>query len=493
MKTQTPPDYASNLSINCGTLTRRQMIVGGAIGLAALAVPLPLLDFFPGSAPNAAMAANQNVADGIYAFRYFYANNYSLHITAANPNPIDVVLYSSLNLVNQYWVVKYDADCGGYRISPVCGHTPGMVLTATAKANQAVRTAKDTGASNQRWTFTQNTDSSWSILNMADPTLCVNNCKNRLQNSNNIILYSHEKSGDQPRAWKLDCLAPAVDTNVHYIEDINQLYSTKTKISNIRPSYGEILDMPNDGWSITYSDAGNPIRFTAANQLTSPTTFSFLFKDALDINDTAADVQVDLTILSQSTTASHRVYFELGYAYSYKCNGEFMDGITVVKADKYTVKYTAYSHETGERISLKGAWFTVFSLTGSQCGDPSKEYDYYQQNGKVPDCGYEGVVYLQEKGTVEAYAIKDNYLCNFIDGVWFGREYPAKETDFPGAAGSETNAVAFVCADDALTLQHFVMDWHANAWHLSSWFFPMFCPLGITAPGDPVKTATITG
>ena len=495
MSTQsTSPRNSTNELAKGGIVSRRDVLKGALVGagaLAAMAMPTPLMELLPGSAPKKALASNQNVADGIYAFRYFYDSGYSLDLPNSNPDPVNIGLYYSHNCPAAYFVVVYDSDCGGYRISPVCGHTPGMVLTATAGSGNDVRTAKDQALSTQRWTFKQNSNGSWSILSMADPTLCVNLWTGYPTLNGAIKLYSYENSGNA-RAWTLDQLAPSVKTNLHYVEDLTKLYTTQTKISNARENHAKILSMPSSGWSVKYSDSGNPLQLNAANYLSSPAEFSFMYEDCLDINGKAADIQVDLTVLSQSLNHDQRVMVQLGFAWKGILTGDLFDGIDMNRTNKWTVKYTAYDHETGGQISLKGAWLNIFSLSGAHCGDPSNGCNYMKKYGTDSITPHEGAVYLQKTGTAEAYIMKNNDLCNFCDGVYFGRGHMDDEIDNVGIAGSETQSVAFVCMDDAPTFQHFVMDYAIDGSHMNAWFFPMFCPLGIIDPGAPTKSAKIT-
>ena len=460
----------------------------GAGALAALALPTPLMELLPGSAPKKALASNQNISDGIYAFRYFSDKGYSLDLPDMNPNPVSTVVYTSHNSANQYWVVAYDSDCDGYRISPVCGHTPGMVLTATAGSGNDVRTAKDQALSTQRWMFKQNSNGAWIILSMADPTLAVNLWTGIPSKGGSVKMY--RDNGRAANDWALDCLAPSVKTNLNYVGDLNKVYPVQTKISSGQKSNIQILEMPSSGWSVEYSAAGNPKQLNASDYLSSPAKFSFMYDSALVINDELADIQVAVTIPTQSLNSENRVKIYLGWRTQ---QGSLFEGICVENADKWTVAYSAFDHESGEKISLKGAWMTVFSISGASCGDPSNAYAYTREYGFRPNYPHEGVAYLQQTGTVEAYVMQDNRLCYFCDGVWFGRDPTPLSMDYIGSPESEYNSVALLCADDSPTFQHFCMGYNNTGSNMRAWFFPMFSPLGITEPDAPEKSAKLTG
>ena len=491
MSTQnTSPRTSTNELAKGGIVSRRDVLKGALVGagaLAALALPTPLLDIVPGTKPKEAMAATQNVADGIYAFRWFSDKSFSLDLPNARITPETMVLHASHQGVNQLYVVTFDQKCGGYRIAPLPGHTPGMVLTATANSGETVRTASDASALNQRWTFKQNSNGSWSILSMANPELCIANGQDYPINEEYIFLHKLSTSSIRG-AWLPYLLAPAVSTSTHYISDINKLYSSNIKISNLRDNHAEILSMPS-GWSVEYSEAGHPILFTAGSYLSSPAKLSFKFENALDINGTAADFIVDYTILNQSYHSYDRVTLQLGY---YSITGNLFDGVYITKSDKWTVKYSAYSHETGEQISLKGAWIGLCSISGSECGDPCNTRQYDDSHTNPSESCHEGVVYLQETGAAETYLVNNNELCNFVEGIYFGRTPTSTESDQPGAAGSETHAIAYMIGDDAPTFHQFCISYRSNGSDLRAWLYPTFSPLGISYPGAPEKSAKIT-
>lgn len=89
MSTHRTPRYTANELAKGGIVSRRDVLKGALMGcgaLAAMAVPMPFTRFFPAVAPREAMGANNNVADGIYLFRYNAAKEWSLGIRGGVSN-----------------------------------------------------------------------------------------------------------------------------------------------------------------------------------------------------------------------------------------------------------------------------------------------------------------------------------------------------------------------------------------------------------------------
>ena len=494
MSTQnTSPRNSTNELAKGGIVSRRDLLKGALVGagaLAALALPTPLLDIVPGTKPKEAMAATQNVADGIYAFRYYADSNWSLDLLDANPNPINIILHPTNNTIAQYWVVTYDSSSSAYRISPLPGFTPGMVLTATAQKNQVVKTRVDAGEARQRWVFKQNPNGSWSICNKGNTSLCVNLANDTRVNTATIQLYTYS-STDIASQWGLSLLTPAVKTNLHYVKDVNQLYTSDFTLSNARENHPEVLSKPSTGWTMSKDSGGYPDKFTYNGVVSSEQAFSFMYRNVADLKGRAVDIQVDLKILAGDHGGSSSSWPNTLVDLSWQSGASggngvkgFFAGICVLRSSRYTLTYTVYDHKTGEKISLKGAWMTAGSLNGTSYGDPC---NYYSYTSACSSDTHEGFTYESSSGTVEAYVMKDNGLCNFCEGSWFGRGII--EEDWIGGSDMPRKSVAVVCNDDSPTFRFYNT---ALTSQCGLWSFPLLMPLGILNPGAPSKSAKIT-
>ena len=486
MSTQSaPPRNIANELAKGGIVSRRGVLKGALVGagaLAAMSLPTPLLDLVPGAKPKEAMAVTQNVADGIYAIRYKANTAWALDVLGGNPGKVDALLSKSNWTPAQLWIVVYDEAAESYKVIPMVGYTAGMVLTATAEKYQAVKMRKDTKANNQRWVFKQNPNGSWSICNKGNTSLCVNLLNDNRSEGATIDLYTYSSS-DTADQWALDLLVPAVETNLHYLDDVNQLYSSDFTLSNVRENHPEVLSMPSSGWTMSKDSGGYPDKFTHDGIITKDQAFSFVYRDVADLKERAIDVRVDVNVLvPTSCTFSGTTFVDLSWS---SLKGLF-GGINVGLSNKWTTTYTVYDHETGEQISLKGAYLTMSSLNGPSYGEPG---NFYGWTG-VYDSAHEGAAYLQKaEGAVDAYIMKNNTLCNFCEGTYFGNGLIPN--DELGGADSEKAAVMVLCKDDSPTIQYFGSIFYYEE-YLSQWTYPLFAPLGILNPSSPSKSVEIT-
>ena len=95
------------------------MLKGALMGcgaLAAMAVPTPLTRFFPAAAPREAMGTNNNVADGIYLFRYNAAKEWSHGIRGGVSNWTPISLNATTGSIVQCCAVTYDSSSDAYTI-----------------------------------------------------------------------------------------------------------------------------------------------------------------------------------------------------------------------------------------------------------------------------------------------------------------------------------------------------------------------------------------
>lgn len=88
----------------------------GCGALAAMAVPMPFTRFFPAVAPREAMGVNNNVADGIYLFRYNAAKEWSPGIRGGVSNWTPISLNATTGSIAQCCADTYDSSSDAYTI-----------------------------------------------------------------------------------------------------------------------------------------------------------------------------------------------------------------------------------------------------------------------------------------------------------------------------------------------------------------------------------------
>ena len=491
----TPPRNNTGKLAKGGIVSRRDVLKGALVGagaLAALAVPTPLLDLMPGAKPREAMAAAQNVADGIYAFRYHAQRERSLDVPYGVNSAVDVLSAISNNSHAQYWVVTYDSSFGAYKITPICGQDGGFVLTATASLDETLKIRVDQKASNQRWTFTKNSNGSWAIRNKANSTLCVNLYYDKRDDGARTQIHTYASS-DIASQWDMDCLITAIEDTVE-IADNTAVYEPTFELKNVRDNEPQLLSTLPSGWTATYTSGKNlnTIYYKSVYRSTTPMSFKIVYPNCADVAGQAVDIQVDIKVIGGDMNPyGHGNYQKtwIDFNWEAKARSGLLGGIAVLRSPGFDCKYTVVNRSTGKTVSLKGALITVGSLNGI-CR-PSETHTVDQTTDLLDDgCTWEGVSYRAGSTPVKSYRVKDHHLMRPCSGYTIG-VYEEDIKDYPGGENYEKVAVCYQIADDTptLSLRNMALTGgHAN----SQWFFPMFCGFGIMDPGAPSKSAKIT-
>ena len=451
-------------------------------------------------APSKAHAA-QNVADGVYAFRYNADSSYSLDVPYAVNTPVGMVVNASNSSTAQYWQVKYDKAKDAYKVTPVCALKADMTLTAKSAAKNAkVATQKDKSANTQRWVFKKNPNGSWSMCSKANQSLCVNLANDDRSAGAYIQMYTYSNT-DIASQWKMSKIEGASAESVTNLKDADTVFSHSTfMLENARANYPEVLSKPS-GWTVSNKN-GHPDTIAYDKGVyrgSGSQDFKIMYRDVADVAGRPIDVQVDLSVKPDRNDKKYDrvtddgnfaanetvVHFNWsttdkgGHLSSGTKSSGFFNGICVSHTTDYDVTYTVYDHETGNRISLEGAYITVGSLNG-------------WPEGEQGTARYEGVKYNSSQAMVKSYVMADNYLTLYSDGFWNGNtglDDGAWE-DTIGGRNSEKAAVSYLIQDES---PRFSFHSTANVTCGAQWEYPLFMPLGVIAPNDPVKEVVING
>ena len=102
--------------------------------------------------------------------------------------------------------------------------------------------------------------------------------------------------------------------------------------------------------------------------------------------------------------------------------------------------------------------------------------------------------YNSSKPNVKSYVMQDNFLTLHADGYWVGNMYQGDNyenyEDKIGGKNSEKVAVSYLIQDAS---PRFSFHNTANSECSAQWEFPLFMPLGVIAPNDPIKEVVING
>lgn len=496
MKMLTPPPSQRSEQLAKGSIVSRRDVLKGALvgagALAAMSLPTPLMELVPDAGPKKALAATQNVADGIYAFRYHAQRERSLDVPRGVNSAVDVLSAESNNSHAQYWVVTYDSSFGAYKIMPICGQDGNFVLTADNSYEATLKVRVDQKASNQRWLFTKNSNGSWAIKIKSNTSLCVNlQLDNRADGARTqIFTYS---SSDTASQWDMDCLITAIKDTVE-TADITKVYEPTFELKNVRDNEPQLLSTLPSGWKATYTSGKNldTIYYSTVYRSTTPQSFKIVYPDCADVAGQAVDIQVDITVIGGDMNIRGWDIYQktwIDFNWEAKARSGLLGGICVLRSPGFDCKYTVVNRSTGKTVSLKGALMTVGSLNGI-CR-PSEAYTTSITTDLLDEgCTWEGVSYRAGSTPVKSYRVADHHLMRPCSGYTIG-VYEEDIKDFPGGANYEKVAVCYQIADDTptLSLRNMALTGgHAN----SQWFFPMFCGFGIMNPGAPNKSAKIT-
>ena len=470
-----------------------------ATGLAAffLALAISAMCFAPSQAH-----ATQNVDDGVYAFRYNAATSWSLDVPDASYNSVNVNIYRSNSSTAQYMQVKYDSVKDAYKITPICALDKNMVLSGNGNVskNTLVNTQSDSSRDDQRWVFRQNPNGSWSICNKENQSVCVNLANDDRKEFAPVQLYTYA-SDDIASQWKMSKVEGASVESITKLVDANTVFKHSTfMLENARNSEPEILSMPS-GWSKTYKE-GHLVSLNCNNGVyrgAGDQNFKIMYRNVADVAGEPIDVQVDLAVKPNSNDSKYD-YQNDGNTGNFIVNrtdvnfkwddnviaatGDiygFFAGICCTHCTDYDITYTVYSHDTGKQISLEGAYITVGSLNGNP---------FYGDGTKAR---YEGVKYNSSKPNVKSYVMQDNFLTLHADGYWVGNMYQGDNyenyEDKIGGKNSEKVAVSYLIQDAS---PRFSFHNTANSECSAQWEFPLFMPLGVIAPNDPIKEVVIS-
>ena len=461
----------------------------GAGALAALAVPTPLTRFFPAVAPREALGANNNVADGIYLFRYNAAKGWSLDVPSAVATNTDIKLGSTNGSISQCCAVTYDSSTDAYRIAPLCGITANMVLTTH---NAVVNMRADQNANNQRWLFVKNSNGSYSIKIKSNTSLCVNLAYDNRSANATIQLFTYSSS-DIASQWQLICFVPAQTQTTKKLTSTATVFNSSFLLENVRTNYPTIVSKPS-GWTVE-NKSGHPYRIKYNNgsvyRGSGAQSIVVKYSNVGDVNGVAVDFQAKIdvypdynkSIFDDNYTDSSSnwpkgtcvcLQWNTGESGAKKAWGLFA-GICVTSCSYYNVTYTCYNHSTGAQISLSGAYMTLSSLGGGDLPYKSRTL-------------YETVSYMSSSSGVTASYISGAWLKNPVPGVWMGANSGDSE-DTIGGNKSEYAAVSYLIKDAAPTFRFVPF---ATGTRNGQWFFPTFTPLGILNLGAPEKSAKIT-
>ena len=277
----------------------------------------------------------------------------------------------------------------------------------------------------------------------------------------------------------------ASDENTTTITDKGKLFDTSVYITDTQPGTITWENIP-DGWETTSVTYYNYYYRTSKKGIVYTDGSYYSGFDAKPV------ARIDKCCKVNGKWASIRLTFSNISAYGVNTlqtnascpdkttgtsicfeNDNIWSGLWIFSIDTFDMNIEFFYTDTGETISLEGAWYTASSLNGGVSGSSD------------PNLG-ESCKYLTDK-TIDSYTIDGTGLVQFSDGTWMGgTDMPqTSEWDVIGNENFPIGSVAFNLKDEKPTFRI-----GTSARHRMGYIFNL-SPLTIATPPNPTKNVLI--
>ena len=459
----------------------------GAGALAALALPTPLLDIMPSAGPKKALASNQNIKDGIYAFRYFPDSGWSLDVPDARNYSTDVNLTWSNNSRAQYCIVSYEVSTDSYKIMPMCDFDTNLVLSIsgnTAKSGAVINTQEDKARKDQRWVFKNGLNGSYHICSKSNPSYCIDHTWATIEPQDPLCLSTYS-SRDASTCWKAECFIEAIDSDVKTV-GLDTIYPGTCYIEKIRDCSPKLETSLTSGWTATYDSSGGLDSLSYKGVYGAGSVdFTVSYEDCADINGRPVDLRLFVSLLGndvgQSTTDITKTTLSFNWQDRTAAPG-ILQGLSTTRCSGFDLTYKFIDHETREPVSLKGSQITFGSISGaSELSSPIRDFPVW-----------DGVSYRATSTPVKTESYTEHRLCEPCPGFMIGCNSDFE--NFIGGKDYEKQCVSYQIVNDTpmFSFRFIAGNGPGNPAWLAGSMFPIFTGLGIEKPPAPKKSAKIT-
>ena len=445
--------------------------IGGLALLACIAAALIGLVCSPRAA-HAAVGDYGTLEDGTYTVTARLSAWMNWDVTdGSTSNNAKIQSYRHNGTAAQVWKITTDSD--GY--STIINVKSGKALDVpdgTVADGKQLQQYTPNGTKAQKWKIIERSDA-YKIVSAIDETYAIDLDSGSVSDHAAIQIWK-DGNADNER-WHIDKVA---DQTTTVLPDQTKLFDSSVYITDTQAGTYTWEKVP-DGWEVVETDnspyAGD-IRIKAL-QYKSGNYAGGNAEAVLRIDKCG---KVEGKWLSLRLTFSNMAGSGLSNTWiKIKDNNIWSGGIGTFSLAQVDLKVEAFETESGEAISLKGAYFTAASLN---------------YHCKVQP---EGVRYLTDE-SFKSYLLKGHGLGVYADGSWQGTERlgdadygPSGEIDWEDCVGGNNfilSGIGLCIADDAPVFRLYLT---AN-WPWSKFIFNL-SPLTIATPEGPTKSATITG
>ena len=471
MNTHTPRKWSSRL----GT--------GGLALLACIAVALCGLIGSPRAA-HAAVGDYGTLEDGTYSVSPILSSSMNWDVVAASTsNGAKIHSYHHHGAAQQCWKITTDSD--GY--STIINVNSGKALdvdNGTVADDKQLQQWEPNGSKAQKWKIIE-VEGGYKIASAVNESYVIDLYCGSTVDGTAIQLY-HDLNNN-PQTWTFTKVS---NENNTVVTDKGKLFDTSVYVTDAQPGTITWEKIPS-GWSnqaATYIAGStkhviNAAVYTGGSRYTGGSATPVVRVDkCCKVNGKWASIR--LTFSNISSTGFNYYSKDGGYGASDGdpssqtiigfSSDNIWEGFWFFSIDYADVNIELFYTDSGETISLDGAWMTANSLNANWFDTSA-----LGENAK----------YLTDK-TISSYTVEGTGVEQRADGTWFGGR-KLWEYDNWEKIGTEqylVASVAFKLQDDKPTFRFgTIRELHRGAFNIN------FAPLTIATPPSPTKSATITG
>ena len=428
--------------------------------------------------PRAAHAAVGDVGmleDGTYTVSSKLSSWMHMEVAGGSTsNEAKVQSYHHNGTGAQVW--KITTDSNGY--STIINVNSGKALDVPdgkVASEKQLQQYTPNGTKAQKWKIIERSDGCFKIVSALDESYVIDQANGWINDGNAVQLF---KSNDTyAQRWHIDKVA---DQTTTVLPDQTKLFDTSVYVTDTQAGTYTWESVP-DGWEVR--EASNVVDTQDEAATAALRTKKLQYKDGYYPGGTAvAALRVDKCCKINGKWASIRLTFsniaglnDSGSSSNIRLkDNNVWHGISIYGIAQMDMKVELFDTESGEAISLKGAYLTGASLNNHEI----------QQ---------EGIRYLAGE-TFESYLLKGHGLKVCEDGTWRGSSALNNLSwgDYPGGDNFIVSAVGFRIVEDSPTFRLFDAVTNYSTNNYSKFCFNL-SPLTIATPEGPTKSATITG
>ena len=447
--------------------------IGGLALLACIAVALCGLIATPRAA-HAAVGDYGTLEDGTYTVTASLSAWMNWDVTdGSTSNNAKLQSYHHHGGANQVWKITTDSD--GY--STIINVKSGKALDVpdgTAANGKQLQQYTPNGTKAQKWKIIERS-TGYKICSAVDESYVIDLYDAEIDDGTAIQLY--QDNSTKAQRWHIDKVADQTTTE---LPDQTRLFDSSVYITASQAGTYTWETVP-DGWEVQEGsnivEDGHDDAATAALK-----TKKLQYKNGLySGGDAVAVLRVDKCCKVDGKWVSIRLTFsniaglpDAGNSSNIRLkNNNIWKGVVAYGIAQMDMKIELFESDSGEPISLKGAWFTGASLNHKEIQD-------------------EGIRYLAEE-PFESCLIKGHGLEMAEDGDWHGSRalWYIEWEDWVGGNNFVFSSVGFHLVDDSPTFRLF-----NSIYSYSESNYTKFCinlsPLTITTPPSPTKNVEIT-